>query len=70
MVLVKIIVLIAAIFLAIIIIKYREKIVRIVGKNEWAERYLGAGGTYTFWILFALLIIVIALVWLAGTPWG
>jgi len=70
MVFIKIIVFFASIFLAIIIIKFREKIVRMIGKNEWAERYLGQGGTYTFWILFALLIIFIALIWMVGTPWG
>lgn len=68
MVLIKIIVLLIAIFVAILIIKFREKLVRLIGKNEWAERYLGSGGTYTFWILFALLIIFIALVWLVGLP--
>lgn len=66
MVLVKILVLIATIFIAMLIIRYRERIVRMVGKNEFAERYLGNGGTYTFWILFALLLIVIAAVWLIG----
>ena len=68
MVLVKIAVLIFAVFVAVLIIKYREKLVRMIGKNEWAERYLGSGGTYTFWILFALLLIFIALVWLVRLP--
>ena len=66
MILIKILVLIATIFIAILILKYRERIVRIVGKNEYAERYLGQGGTYTFWILFAILLIIIATVWLVG----
>ena len=68
MVFVKILVLLSTIVLAIIILKYREQIVRMVGKNEWAERYLGSGGTYTFWILFAFLLIVIATIWLVGIP--
>lgn len=68
MVFVKILVLLVVIFLAIIIIMYRERIVRIVGKNQLAERYLGTGGTYTFWILFSLLLIVMALIWLVGVP--
>lgn len=66
MVLIKILVLIATIFIAILIIRFRERIVRIVGKNEFAERYLGNGGTYTFWILLALLFIIIATIWLVG----
>ena len=68
MVFVKILALIASIFLAVIIIHYRYQIVRMVGKNSLAERYLGQGGTYTFWILFAIFIIIIALVWLVGIP--
>jgi len=66
MVFVKILVLLATIGLAILILKYKERVVRMVGKNEYAERYLGQGGTYTFWILFAILMIVIATIWLVG----
>lgn len=66
MVFIKILVLLATIGLAILILKYKEKVVRMVGKNEYAERYLGQGGTYTFWVLFAILMIVIATVWLVG----
>ncbi len=68
MVFVKILVLIASIILGIIIIRYRQQIVQMIGKNSYAERFLGQGGTYTFWILFAILIIFIALVWLVGFP--
>ena len=66
MVFVKILVLLATIGVAILILKYKEKVVRMVGKNEYAERYLGQGGTYTFWVLFAILLIVIATIWLVG----
>lgn len=68
MILIKILVLIATIFIAILILKFRQKIVQMVGKNELAERYLGNGGTYTFWILFAILLIIIATIWLVGMP--
>jgi len=68
MVFVKILILIVTVIIAILIIKYREKIVRTIGKNELAERYLGSGGTYTFWILLALFLIFLALVWLVGIP--
>lgn len=64
MVFVKILVLIAAVFTCLGMIKYREKLVRIVGKADWAERYLGNGGTYTMWILWGILLVVIAVVWL------
>lgn len=68
MVFVKILVLLATIGLAILILKYKEKVVRMVGKNEFAERYLGQGGTYTFWVLFAIFLIIIATIWLVGLP--
>jgi len=70
MVFIKILTLVAAFAAGLMIIRYREPIVRFFGKNEWAEKYLGMGGTYTMWILIALLIIVMALVWLVGAPWG
>lgn len=66
MVFIKILVWLATIFIAILLMKYRERVVRIIGKNQYAETYLGQGGTYTFWILFAILLIIIATVWLFG----
>jgi hypothetical protein len=68
MVIVKILALIVAIILCVLVIKYREPIVRMVGKSELAERYMGPGGTYTMWVLVALLLVVAALVWLVGLP--
>lgn len=63
MVIIKILTLAATFCLAIIIITYREKIVRTVGKNQLAERYLGNGGSYTFWILFAIFLVFLAATW-------
>lgn len=68
MVFIKILVLLATIGLAVLILKYKERVVRMVGKNEYAERYLGQGGTYTFWILLSILLIIIATFWLVGLP--
>lgn len=68
MIFVKILVLIIAIFACIVIIKYRWNIVQTVGKNEWAERYLGSGGTFTMWIGIAILVVVLATIWLVGLP--
>ncbi len=70
MVFIKILTLIMAIFICTLIIRYREWLVRQIGKNDFAERYLGNGGTYTMWILIAIFIVIIAVVWLVGTPWG
>lgn len=51
-----------AVVVGILIMKYTEPIVRTVGMNDLAEKYLGAGGTYTMWRLLAVLLIIIALV--------
>lgn len=63
MVFIKILVLAAAFCLAILMISYREKLVRTFGKNQLAEKYLGNGGSYTFWILFAIFIVFLAATW-------
>lgn len=70
MVFVKILVLILAIIAGIYTIRYRYNMVQLFGKAEWAERYLGSGGTFSMWVFIGILMIVIALVWLVGTPWG
>jgi len=68
MVLAKLLTFLSSIIIGVTIIRNREQIVKMVGKAEWAERYLGAGGTYTMWILIALGIIFLALSWMIGTP--
>ena len=55
-----------AVAVGILIMKYTEPIVRTVGINDLAEKYLGAGGTYTMWRLLAILLIVAALVHWVG----
>lgn len=42
---------------------------RLVGKAAWAERYLGVGGTYTFWKLFGILLIMIGLLMMRFPGW-
>ncbi len=43
-------------------------IVANFGKVEWAEKHLGAeGGTWLFWKLMGILIIIIALLGMSGT---
>jgi len=68
MIIVKILVLIVSIIACVYTIRYRWNLVQFFGKAEWAERYLGSGGTFNMWILIAVLMVVIALVWLVGTP--
>jgi len=33
---------------------------RMVGKADWAEKYLGVGGTYTMWKLVGIGAIILA----------
>jgi len=65
MILLRILVFFGAILVGILILKYTERIVNIVGHMEWADRYLGfgcGGGTYTFWKLLGTLVIVAGVV--------
>ena len=55
---------IAAIVAGVLMMKYRERMVRIVGKNYYAEKFLGPGGSYTMWVLLGAVLIVGAMVYL------
>lgn len=44
----------------LLILKYMDRIVYTVGKNQWAEQKLGTGGTYTVWKLAAIGIMVLS----------
>ncbi len=51
-----------------IYIVYHRKIVKLINiRISWAEKYLGAGGTYTAHILFGLVAIILSL--LIGFNW-
>jgi hypothetical protein len=69
MVFVKILIFLVLTGVAILILKYTEPLVRMIGKMSWAERYLGMGGTYTAWKLIAVLLIVGSLVYLTSAAW-
>ena len=69
MVFVKILIFLACVGVGILILKYTESIVRMVGKMSWAENRLGMGGTYTVWKLIAVLLIVGSLVYLTSAGW-
>ncbi len=47
-------------------IYYREKIVRIFGKNDIAEKYLGLGGTYNMWIIIGMICMLVGLLIILG----
>lgn len=69
MVFIKILVFLASCGVAILILKYTEPLVRMIGKMSWAENNLGTGGTYTMWKLIAILLIVGSLVYLTSGAW-
>lgn len=52
--------------IALLILKYTEQIVRIVGKSQFGEKYFGMGGTYNMWKVIAILAIVAAVLNLFG----
>ncbi len=53
-----------------LIIVYRPKIKDFTGDIGFAERYLGAGGTWTFLFLIGAALFVLSLMWAAGTLQG
>lgn len=52
--------------LGVAMIIYREKVVRIFGKNDYAEKYLGAGGTYNMWSIIGMITMFVGLMILMG----
>lgn len=67
MVLTKILVFIILVAVAFLILKYTEPIVRMIGKSDLAERYLGMGGTYNMWKIIAVILIIAGLLYVTGT---
>ena len=57
---------ILGIFLAFVMIKYRQKIIHFTGKWVWAEKYLGTGGSYSAVVLLAIVIFFVSLLVLTG----
>ena len=61
----KLIIFLAASALGIYFITKREKMVRLVGKNEYAEKVTRAG-SYTMWVLIGAIIIFLGFLNLIG----
>jgi hypothetical protein len=57
------------IVLGVLMMKYTVQITETTGKIDFAEKYLkgGLAGTYTWWRLFGLFLIIISMLWMAGT---
>lgn len=64
--LLRIIVLIIGVPLGFWLVRYRTKVVDVVGKMAWAERYLGEGGTYNVWLLIGTLVTAGSILYFFG----
>jgi hypothetical protein len=62
----RIFIFIITVLAGLAVMVYTEKVVRLIGKNELAERYLGAGGTYSMWKLIGMITIFVGLLILMG----
>lgn len=49
------------------LIIYTEPIKRFTGSVEFAEKWLGSGGTYNFLKLLGIFLIVFTILWATGT---
>ena len=54
----------------VLILKYRRPIKEFTGDIEFAERYLGSGGTNTLIVLIGLACFILSLMWSLGTLQG
>ncbi len=52
---------------ALLLVKYRRQVGDLIGPIDFAERFLGAGGTYTFVLLLALTTFILSLMYAFGT---
>jgi len=50
----------------ILMIVYTDHIERFTGEISFAEKYIGAGGTFTFIKLFGLTMSILAFMWVTG----
>jgi len=55
----RLIIFIIMLIAGVLIIKYREKVARIFGKNDLAEKYLGMGGTYVMWVIIGVIVMIV-----------
>ncbi len=52
---------------AFLLMIYRSQLKQITGEIDFAEKYLGPGGTYTFFIILGLGIFVFTVMYVFGT---
>ncbi len=57
---------ILGIIVGFLMIYKNVSLVSFTGKNSWAEKFLGPGGTFTFYKIIGILVIVVAFLYLTG----
>ncbi|MBU1089498.1 hypothetical protein KKF38_01740 [Patescibacteria group bacterium] len=59
----------SAIFIAagLSLVVYTKRVKDFTGSFDFAEKWFGGGGTYTFLKLFGIVIIIGSFLWLTGT---
>ncbi|MFO0780544.1 MAG: hypothetical protein U0519_01455 [Candidatus Gracilibacteria bacterium] len=63
----RILVAIFGIPLGFLMMIYRYQLKQFTGPIQWAEQYLGSGGTYNLFILVGLGISIVSLMYALGT---
>jgi len=51
----------------ILLMIYRGKVKDFTGDIGFAEKYIGVGGTWTFFILLGVGLFIFGLMWMTGT---
>lgn len=54
------------IIVGFLMIYKNTSLVSFTGKNSWAEKFLGPGGTFTFYKIIGILVIAVAFLYLTG----
>jgi hypothetical protein len=62
----RIIIGVIGIALGLLFIKFREQIHRVTGDVGFAEKYLGQGGTFTFFLLLGSATVILAILYMTG----
>ncbi len=50
----------------ILVMRNTAAITDMTGQLDWAERYLGSGGTYTWWTICGLGLAILGAMWIFG----
>jgi hypothetical protein len=62
----KIIIFVLTLVVGIYFLTKSEYIVRTIGHNATAEKYLGRGGSYLMWKLLGIIVIILGFLYLMG----